>query len=53
MGMSFRITQPTGPAPQPQNPEQELSALKAQSQALAQQLNDIQRRIDELEKKGK
>jgi len=31
--------------------EQELEVLKAQSQALAQQLTDIQRRIDELEKK--
>jgi len=31
--------------------EQELEVLKAQSQALAQQLTDIQRGIDELEKK--
>ncbi len=37
-----------GPAPQPASPEQEIEALKAQSQMLAQQLADIQRRIEEL-----
>ena len=50
-GMGFGVTPPTGPAPQPQSPEQELQALKAQSQAVAQQLADIQRRIEELEKR--
>ena len=35
------------------SPEQELDTLKAESQALAQQLNEIQRQIDELEKKRK
>jgi chaperonin cofactor prefoldin len=51
--MGFGMTQPTGPAPQTQSPEQELNALRAQSQTLAQQLNDIQRHIDELDKKRK
>jgi len=51
MGMGSGMTPPTNPAPQPQSQEQELDTLKAQSQAMAQQLNDIQRRIDELEKK--
>jgi hypothetical protein len=41
------------PVPQPMNPEQELKALKGQSQMLAQELTDIQRRIEELEKKSK
>jgi hypothetical protein len=53
MGMGGGMAAPTGPAPQPQSPEQELDALKAQSQAMAQQLAEIQRRIDELEKKKK
>ena len=34
--------------PQPASPEQEIEALKAQSQMLAQQLSEIQRRIEEL-----
>jgi len=33
--------------------EQELEVLKAQSQALAEQLAEIQRRIEGLEKKGR
>jgi predicted Fe-Mo cluster-binding NifX family protein len=41
-----------GMAP-PVSPEQELEALKAHSQALAQQLAEIQHRIDELQKKGR
>jgi hypothetical protein len=32
-------------------PQQEPSTLKAQSQMLVQQMNDMQRRIEELEKK--
>ena len=32
--------------------EQEIEALKGQSQMLAQQVSDIRRRIEELEKKG-
>jgi len=46
MGMGFGMTPPM-------SPEQELEAMRAESQALAQQLNEIQRRIDELEKKRK
>jgi len=42
---------PVAPAPQPSNPEQEVETLKAQSQGLAQQLAEIQRRIEELEGK--
>ena len=51
MGMRSGMTPPIGPSPQPQSPEQELQTLKYQSQAMAQQLADIQRRIDELGKK--
>ncbi|HEY79241.1 MAG TPA: DUF5320 family protein [Dehalococcoidia bacterium] len=53
MGRRFGTAQPMTSAPQPQSPEQELNALRAQSQALAQQLSDIQRRLDELDKKRK
>ena len=42
---------PTGPTPQPLSSEQEIEALKTQSQVLAQQLADIQRRLEELGKK--
>ena len=42
-----------GPASQVASQEQELEALKAQSQMLAQQLADIQHRIEELKKKGR
>ena len=37
--------------PASQSPEQEIQTLKAQSQTIAQQLSDIQRRIEQLEKK--
>ena len=50
-GMGAGIMPTAGPAPQPANPEQEIEALKAQSQMLAQQLSEIQRRIEELGKK--
>ena len=53
MGTGFGETPMVSPSPQSKNPEQELNELRAQSQALAQHLNDIQRRIDELEKKKK
>jgi len=53
-GMGAGMMPPVSPAPQPAAaPEQELEALRAQSQALAQQLAEIQRRIEELERKGK
>jgi prefoldin subunit 5 len=47
------MVSPINPTPQPMNPEQELEALKGQSQMLAQQLAEIQRRIEEMEKKKK
>ena len=49
-GMGFRGMPPMGPAPQPQSPQQELELLKAQSQMLAKQLEEMQSRIKELEK---
>lgn len=52
MGMGGGIMPPTGPSLQFSSPEQEIEALKTQSQMLAQQLGEIQRRIDEMEKKG-
>ena len=51
-GMGGGIMSPITPVPQTPSPEQELEALKAQSQVLAQQLSELQRRIKELEKKG-
>ena len=42
-----------GMAAAPAGPQQELDTLKAQSQTLAQQVSDIQRRIEGLEAKGK
>jgi predicted Fe-Mo cluster-binding NifX family protein len=53
MGMGFSLTPPLNLAPQQQSPAQELAVLKAQSQALAEQLAEIQHRIKELEKKEK
>jgi hypothetical protein len=42
-----------GPFAPPVTREQELEFLKAESEALRQQLSDIQHRIDELDKKRK
>jgi len=50
-GMGAGMMPPVSPAPQPPSPEQELEALKDQSQMLAQQLSELQRHIEELEKK--
>jgi hypothetical protein len=44
---------PVSPAPQAQTAGQELGMLKAQSEILAEQLAEIQRRIEEIEKKGR
>ncbi len=49
-GMGFGMNPPM--ASSSQSPASEIDGLKAQSQDLAQQLNDIQRRIEELEKEG-
>jgi predicted Fe-Mo cluster-binding NifX family protein len=51
MGMESGIVPPASPTPQPSSPGLELEALKDQSQMLAQQLSELQRRIEELEKK--
>jgi len=51
MGMGGGIMPQSAAAPQSLSPEQEIEALRAQSQAMAQQLAEIQRRIDELGKK--
>jgi predicted Fe-Mo cluster-binding NifX family protein len=51
MSMGAGMMPPVSPPPQPQSPEQELEMLKAQSQALAEQVVDVQRRIEELENK--
>ena len=50
-GMGAGMMPPVSPTPQSPAPGQELEALRAQSQALAQQLAEIQRHIEELEKK--
>ncbi len=50
MGMGGGIT-PLPSQPAPSSPEQELEELKLQSQALAKQMEEIQRRIEELGKK--
>jgi len=50
-GMGAGIMPGVGSTSQPASPEQEIEALKAQSQMLAQQLSEIQRRIEELGKK--
>jgi len=50
-GMGSGMMSPVSPTPQPVSPEQELEILRAQSQELAQQLSEIQRRIEGLEKR--
>lgn len=51
-GMGMNQGMPaTANLPAALSPEQEIQTLKAQSQAIAQQLSDIQRRIEELEKR--
>jgi predicted Fe-Mo cluster-binding NifX family protein len=49
-GMGFGMNPPMASAPP--SPTMEIEGLKAQSQELAQQLGEIQRRIEELEKKN-
>ena len=53
MGMEGGMMPPASPISQPPSPDQELEALRAQSQVLTEQLAEIQRSIEELEKKGK
>jgi len=58
MGMGMGSGRGMGPgimpqaAPQAMSPEQELEALKSQTQMMAQQLDEIQHRIAELEKES-
>jgi prefoldin subunit 5 len=42
---------PAGPIPQAQSPEQEIEMIKSTTEMLRQQLDAIQRRIEELEGK--
>jgi predicted Fe-Mo cluster-binding NifX family protein len=51
MGMGGQMMPPAGPAPQTPGQEQDIEALKAQSQMLAQQLTEIAKRLERLEKK--
>jgi predicted Fe-Mo cluster-binding NifX family protein len=48
MGMGWGVMPQA--APQAMTPEQEIEMLKSQAQMMAQQLNEIRRRIEELEK---
>jgi len=50
MGMGPGIMPQT--APTAMSPEQEIEMLKSQAQTLGQQLNEIQRRLEELEKRS-
>jgi len=52
-GMGAGMMPPASPISQPPSPDQELEALRAQAQVMAQQLAEVQRSIEELEKKGK
>ena len=53
IGMGAGMMPPATPISQPPSPGQELEALRAQAQVMAQQLAEIQRSIEELEKKSK
>lgn len=50
-GSGMGMASMTEPVPQAVGPEQETEMLKSQAQVLGQQLNEIQRRIEELSKK--
>jgi predicted Fe-Mo cluster-binding NifX family protein len=51
MGMGMGPGMMPQAAPQAMSPEQEVEALKSQAQMMSQQLSEIQRRIEELEKR--
>jgi len=53
MGMGAGMPSPVNQTPPPQTPEQNLKTLREQSQALAQQLAEMQRKIEDMEKKEK
>jgi len=52
MGMGMGMGRATGPGvmPEARSPEQEIEMLRSQTQILGQQLNEVQRRLEELEK---
>jgi len=50
MGMGMGMGTGSGIVPEALSPEQEVEMLKSQTQILGQQLNEIQRRLKELEK---
>lgn len=50
MGMSRGMGMGSGMMPQAMSPEQEIEMLKSQAQTLGQQLSEIQRRLEQLEK---
>ena len=50
-GMGMGSGMPPQAAPQAMSPEQEIEALKSQAQVVSQQLSEIQRSIEELEKR--
>jgi len=50
-GMGAGMMPGAAQAPQPTSPAQELEILKAQLEALTQQISEVQRHIEELEKK--
>ncbi len=52
MGMGRGMMSPPGSVPQEANPGQEMQVLKAQTESLEQQLTQIRRRLEELEKGG-
>jgi hypothetical protein len=51
MGAGFGMASTAGPAPQQQSPEAQLGNLKAKSQAMMQELAEIQRQIEKLQNK--
>jgi len=53
MGMGAGMMPTVSPTPQPPALGQDIETLRAESQMLSQQLSEIQRRIEEMEKKGK
>ena len=52
-GMGRGMIPMAEPSSQPMNQEQELEMLKVESQMLSQQLANIQKRIEEIDKKSK
>lgn len=51
-GMGMEMSPVPPDTPHPANPQSEIEALKGQAQMMKQQLDDIMRRIDDIEKKG-